>query len=106
MEFLIKTYLIRASPILPLHSPLTHSSVLNNYKFKYASNATRIPLYSMPHLSLTMTGLSIRSIKKGYGLIGMGWTVAEVAFCCGATNGFAVSIINLLNYKYLVKNLK
>jgi hypothetical protein len=38
----------------------------------YPSKAIRIPLYSMPHFIFTITGLSMRSIKKGLGLIGIG----------------------------------
>jgi hypothetical protein len=66
-------YLINDSPILPLHSPSTHSSVLYSCKFRYPSNAIRMPLYSIPHFNFTMTGLSIKSIKKGLGFTGMGY---------------------------------
>ena len=32
--------------------------------------AAHAPLYSMPHLSLAMTGLPVRSLRKGFGLTG------------------------------------
>ena len=32
--------------------------------------AQRSPLYSMPHLSLAMTGLPVKSFKNGFGLTG------------------------------------
>ena len=37
--------------------------------------AMRVPLYSMPHLSFTITCLSIRSIRKGFGFTGIGCAV-------------------------------
>ena len=39
-------------------------------KFMYESTETRYPLYSMPHLSLAMTGLPVRSLRNGFGLTG------------------------------------
>ncbi len=35
-----------------------------------ALQTTAAPLYSMPHLSFTTTGLPVRSFRKGFGLTG------------------------------------
>eukprot|EP00966_Prymnesium_polylepis_P053415 1235025-Prymnesium_polylepis.1 len=35
-----------------------------------ACGASALPLYSMPHFSLVMTGLPVRSLRKGFGLTG------------------------------------
>ena len=37
-------------------------------KFMYESTAIRMPLYSIPHLSLTMTGSPVSLVKNGFGL--------------------------------------
>ena len=37
---------------------------------KYSCVDTLIPLYSMPHFSLTMTGLPVKSFRNGFGLTG------------------------------------
>ena len=62
--------------MFPRHSPSIHSSVLYSCKFMYPSKAIRMPLYSMPlpHFIFTITGLSIRSIRKGFGFTGIGYS--------------------------------
>jgi hypothetical protein len=40
------------------------------WRFMYESTDTKKPLYSPPHLSLTMTGFPVNSLRKGFGLTG------------------------------------
>jgi hypothetical protein len=42
-------------------------------RFMYASTDTSRPRYSMPHLSLTWTGLPARSCRYGFGFTGSDW---------------------------------
>lgn len=64
-------HLIRTSPRFPVQFPSIYSSVFASCRFMYASTDTRKPLYSMPHLSFTMTGFPVSSVKKGLGFTGM-----------------------------------
>jgi hypothetical protein len=36
----------------------------------YASTDIKMPLYSMPHLSFTITALLVSSLRKGFGFTG------------------------------------
>ena len=65
-----RTHLISTSPRFPANLPSMYSSVDASCRFMYASVDTRNPLYSMPHLSLTITGFPVSSFKNGLGLIG------------------------------------
>lgn len=58
---------IKTSPKLPVHSPSMYSSVFPNCRLKYLSLDTRMPLYSMPHLSLTRTDFPVSVFRKGRG---------------------------------------
>lgn len=70
-------HLINTSPRFPVQFPSIYSSVLANCRFMYASTETRNPLYSIPHLSFTMTGFPVSSFKNGLGFTGM---VCKYAF--------------------------
>ena len=41
-----------------------------NARCRRSSTTPNLPLYSMPHLSLTMTILPVRSLRNGFGLTG------------------------------------
>jgi hypothetical protein len=64
-------HLIKTSPRLPVQFPSIYSSVSASCRFMYASTETRNPLYSIPHLSFTMTGFPVSSFKKGLGFTGI-----------------------------------
>jgi hypothetical protein len=48
------------------------------FKFMYPSTDESTPLYSMPHLSLTMTGLPVNSFKKGLGFNGTNYICIQL----------------------------
>merc|ERR1712085_189983 len=60
-------HLMKTSPRFPRKLPSTHSSVFNNWRFMYGSMDFNVPLYSMPHFSLTRTNFPVRSFRKGFG---------------------------------------
>ena len=60
-------HLIIISPNEPFVWPLIISSASLNCKFIYLSKETNIPLYSIPHFSLTKTHFAINSCKNGIG---------------------------------------
>jgi hypothetical protein len=42
------------------------------------SSESNIPLYSIPHLSLTMTGFPVKLFKKGFGLTGIDCNITKI----------------------------
>ena len=63
------TTALSVNPLLCIEQLQVHVSVERNQD----------PLVLHAHLSFTMTGLSIRSMRKGLGLMGMGCAVAAAA---------------------------
>ncbi len=53
------------------------SSVEASYRFSYPSMETRNPLYSWPHLSLTITALPVRLLRNGFGFMVTAPAMAE-----------------------------
>lgn len=56
----------------------------------YASTETTNPLYSMPHLSLTITAFPVSSFKNGFGFTGtvcnkgkLGWQISYLTYSHG-----------------------
>ena len=67
--YLILLQRIRTSPRNPIYSFLVHSSELVNLIFKYESDETKIPLYSIPHFSFIRTRLPSKDFRYFFGLI-------------------------------------
>jgi hypothetical protein len=48
---------------------MSENICLHTWRFMYESTAIKIPLYSIPHFSLTITCCPVRPFRKGLGLI-------------------------------------
>ncbi len=64
-----------------------NSSVDASCRFMYPSVETRKPLYSWPHLSLTITGLPVRLFRKGLGFMGMAPAILVAKVVVGLETG-------------------
>ena len=78
----LKTKERRIIPI-PIVRKTARNLHLPTWRFIYPSTETRYPLYSMPHLSLTMTGFPVSPLRKGFGFKGMNGWAAAILFVLG-----------------------
>lgn len=65
----ISSFLISVLPNSALILPSFHSYTSRSFRFIWASQVFKIPLYSTPTLRTTMTGLPMRSIKGEAGCL-------------------------------------
>ena len=55
---------------LKVHVAIDSNKVALNAIYKLNSNSVVFTLYSIPHLSLTRTGLPVKALRNGFGLCG------------------------------------